>query len=155
MSRRVFGVGVDIAHVPRVQKTIQRYGSRFLRRAFSREEIAHFQKLSESGQERARFAASRWALKEAATKAFGQRLLFPEIALAGGSSKGRCCCWCSFTFPADQRRSLAVSGKAQSLFAAQNICAMHASLSHDGDYAAAFVVLECEAKPNSSAGAVR
>jgi phosphopantetheine--protein transferase-like protein len=51
------------------------------RAAFHEEEISQYERLSGPTQ-RAQFVASRWAVKEAAYKAFGtSRILFPEIVL--------------------------------------------------------------------------
>ena len=149
MSRRVFGIGVDIAHVPRVQKTLQRYGSKFLRRAFNSDEIAHLQKLSDSGLERARFAASgvlvclsvfdvlQMGAEGGHDEGIRPAFAVSEITLSdGGRGKAGVLHSPSLFLIAvllDQRRSVVVSGSAQSLFAAQNICAAHASVSHDGD----------------------
>jgi phosphopantetheinyl transferase (holo-ACP synthase) len=52
------------------------------RAAFHEEEIRQYQQLSGGPATRARFVASRWAVKEAAYKALGtSRILFPEILL--------------------------------------------------------------------------
>lgn len=56
-ARRVFGVGVDLVHIPRVAKTFRRFGQRFLLRAFHPDEIAIVNGLS--GDQRDQFLASR------------------------------------------------------------------------------------------------
>ncbi|TYZ62275.1 hypothetical protein PybrP1_011394, partial [[Pythium] brassicae (nom. inval.)] len=81
MNVRVFGIGADVAHVPRFQRAFARYGDRFLRRAFHPDEIREF--YCKPPAARASFLASRWAVKEAAFKAFQRyRVLFPEICVA-------------------------------------------------------------------------
>lgn len=42
INMRIFGVGVDIAHVPRFERCFARHGDRFLRRAFHPSEIREF-----------------------------------------------------------------------------------------------------------------
>lgn len=80
-ATRVFGVGVDVAHVPRFARTLARFGERFLRRAFHPREVAELR--ARRPEDRAAFLASRWAVKEAAFKAFhGHRVLFPEMRIA-------------------------------------------------------------------------
>lgn len=85
---RVFGVGVDVAYVPRFRQTLARFGERFLRRAFHPTEAAELR--ARRPEDRAAFLASRWAVKEAAFKAFhGHRVLFPELRVARGPSLDR------------------------------------------------------------------
>jgi holo-[acyl-carrier protein] synthase len=55
---RVFGVGVDIAHVPRFERCVARHGERFLRRAFHPQEIHEFHAKADTA--RAAFLASRY-----------------------------------------------------------------------------------------------
>jgi len=74
----VYGIGCDIAHIPRFLTLLNRYGHRFLNRAFHPEEIAFLSSMP-GDHRRAQFAASRWAVKEATLKACGSRLHFPEI----------------------------------------------------------------------------
>jgi holo-[acyl-carrier protein] synthase len=81
----VHGVGVDITHAPRIARLLTRFGTRFLTRAFHPTEIAHSHTLS--AEARTNFLAGRWALKEATLKAFGQRILFPEVTLQTTDSR--------------------------------------------------------------------
>lgn len=57
---KVFGVGVDIAHIPRFQDCFARHGERFLRRAFHPSEIAEFYSKPVAAQPG--FLASRYVL---------------------------------------------------------------------------------------------
>jgi len=104
------GVGVDIAQIARVSGVWRRFGDKFLNRAFHPDEITAFHRLQQQNSSAADpFLASRcvksvsssqyletlklersrrWAAKEAFTKALGQRVLFPEIAVVSGSSAG-------------------------------------------------------------------
>ncbi|RLN89691.1 hypothetical protein BBJ28_00027160, partial [Nothophytophthora sp. Chile5] len=84
---RVYGIGVDVALVPRFQRSFARFGERFLRRAFHPQEIDEF--YARPSAERPAFLASRyptidrWAVKEATFKAFQRyRVRFPEIRVA-------------------------------------------------------------------------
>src|ERR1017187_11021723 len=63
----IVGTGIDIAEVPRIAESIQRFGSRFLRRIFTEDEIRY----CESKAMRAERYAARFAAKEAAMKALG------------------------------------------------------------------------------------
>ena len=74
----------------------------------------------------------QWAAKEAAYKAFGtMRIPFPELCVQGGGKLP----------PA-----LRFEGQTKDVMAASGVGRSFLSLSHDGDYAMAQVILECEGK---------
>lgn len=63
----IVGMGIDIAEVPRIAESIERFGERFLNRVFTAEEIRY----CDSKANRAERYAARFAAKEAAMKALG------------------------------------------------------------------------------------
>jgi holo-[acyl-carrier protein] synthase len=63
----IVGTGIDIAEVPRIAASMQRFGGRFLHRVFTAGEIRY----CESKANRAERYAARFAAKEAAMKALG------------------------------------------------------------------------------------
>jgi holo-[acyl-carrier protein] synthase len=63
----IVGTGIDIAEVPRIRQSIERFGERFLRRIFTPDEIRY----CESKANRVERYAARFAAKEAAMKALG------------------------------------------------------------------------------------
>jgi holo-[acyl-carrier protein] synthase len=63
----IIGTGVDIAEVPRIRESIERYGDRFLHRIFTEDEIRY----CESKATRFESYAARFAAKEAGMKALG------------------------------------------------------------------------------------
>ena len=63
----VTGHGVDLIEVERIRGAVNRFGERFLRRAFSPSEMAEAGRHRDSSQ----FYASRFAAKEAFSKAVG------------------------------------------------------------------------------------
>src|SRR5713226_6407361 len=63
----IVGTGIDIAEVPRIAESIQRFGDRFLRRVFTEGEIQY----CDSKANRIERYAARFAAKEAAMKALG------------------------------------------------------------------------------------
>src|SRR6266705_4221559 len=63
----IVGTGIDIAEVPRIAESIQRFGDRFLRRVFTESEIRY----CASKANRVERYAARFAAKEAAMKALG------------------------------------------------------------------------------------
>src|SRR2546426_10838377 len=63
----VLGIGVDLVECARIQRSIDRFGDRFLQRVFTAGEIEY----SQSMKFPARHLAARFAAKEALSKAFG------------------------------------------------------------------------------------
>jgi len=182
----VFGIGVDVAHIPRFGRVYERQGMRFLRKCLHPKEIAQVQRLeaaatqgakgasvfadplspsspndaatipvlSSSSNSAARpsfsvpfsvssFIASRWSAKEALTKAAGKRLLFPDMHVQRDGAAGA----------ADPRARLMLSGAAAQWSAEQGLqSSALLSLSHDGEYAVAFVVLQTKSEQTQASG---
>jgi holo-[acyl-carrier protein] synthase len=63
----IVGTGVDLAEVPRIRKSIERYGERFIQRIYTPGEIAYVERKANRYE---RYAA-RFAAKEAGMKAIG------------------------------------------------------------------------------------
>jgi holo-[acyl-carrier protein] synthase len=122
------GVGVDVVHTPRIQRLLAGpLKHKFLKRAFHPHEIDVFHNMH--NHERAlHFIASRWAVKEATLKALGARILYPEVKIARQ--------------PVGSKPILEVEGKSQELFTQKGVSRSHISISHDGEYVFANVVLE-------------
>ena len=94
----ILGVGADLIDIRRVEKTLERFGARFIQRCFTDVEQAK----SEGRRERAASYAKRFAAKEAFSKAVGtgfKRGVFmkdigvvnapsgaPTLALTGGAA---------------------------------------------------------------------
>ncbi len=66
----IVGIGSDLCDISRVEKTIERFGDRFIQRCFTEIEQAK----SDRRQERAASYAKRFAAKEACAKALGTGL---------------------------------------------------------------------------------
>ncbi len=64
----IVGTGVDIAEVPRIRESIERFGERFLHRVFTDGEIQYCERKKVS---RFESYAARFAAKEAGMKALG------------------------------------------------------------------------------------
>src|SRR5579864_390075 len=64
----IVGTGIDIAEVPRIRQSIERFGDRFLQRVFTDGEIQY----CDSKANRFERYAARFAAKEAAMKALGK-----------------------------------------------------------------------------------
>jgi holo-[acyl-carrier protein] synthase len=66
-ERMIVGLGVDIAEIDRIEKSIERHGEAFLNRIYTPDEIRYCERHKHKSE---RYAA-RFAAKEAAMKALG------------------------------------------------------------------------------------
>jgi len=66
----IVGIGADLADIRRIERTLARFGERFIQRVFTEVERVK----SERRRERAASYAKRWAAKEACAKALGTGL---------------------------------------------------------------------------------
>lgn len=123
-------VGLDVVDIRRIRESMERFGSRFIARLFSADEIAYAQQGKGQCAER---LAARFAAKEAAIKAFA-------LAEAGVT-------WRDIEVQKldDGACRLALHGKAAACVAAMGVNEIALSLSHDGDYAGAVVTAWCGA----------
>jgi holo-[acyl-carrier protein] synthase len=125
----IYGIGVDLVHVPRVADAWQRWGDRFILRIFTEGERS----LCLSRPRPASAFALRFAAKEAFSKAIGlgmrQGLMWRDIEV--------------FHHPGG-KPGLRVHGRALSHCRERGIGGMHVSLSDEREYATAVVVLERE-----------
>ena len=123
----IVGTGIDIAEVPRIAASLERFGGRFLCRLFTAGEIRY----CESKANRAERYAARFAAKEAAMKALGtgwnQGVRWRDIEV---------------TREPGGRPTLLFHGKAAEF--AEKLGAVHIalSLSHTAEQAIAQVILE-------------
>ena len=123
----IFGVGIDLVNIPRMESVLERWGERFVERVFTEQE-------AEICRQRANPAASfalRFAAKEAFSKALGlgmrRGIRWRDIEvyhLPGG------------------RPTLKLRGKSSELCRGRGIARLHLSLSDEGSYGAAVVILE-------------
>lgn len=63
----IFGIGVDLVHIPRMQDLLDKHGDKIAQRILSDAEFSCFQQ----ALNRAAFLAKRFAAKEATAKALG------------------------------------------------------------------------------------
>ena len=123
----IVGTGIDIAEVPRIRGSIERFGERFVRRVFTEGEIRY----CDAKANRTERYAARFAAKEAAMKALGTgwnhgvRWRDIEVVRQPGS-----------------RPSIVFHGKAAEVAARLGAKNAALSLSHTADTAIAQVILE-------------
>ena len=123
----IVGTGIDIAEVPRIRQSIERFGERFLQRIFTAGEIRY----CDSKANRFERYAARFAAKEAAMKALGTgwnhgvRWVDCEVArLPGG------------------RPTITFHGKAGEFAAKLGVKNAALSITHTKEQAMAQVILE-------------
>jgi holo-[acyl-carrier protein] synthase len=138
----IIGIGSDLCEIARVERTLARYGERFISRCFTETE----QRKSDRRAARAASYAKRFAAKEACAKALGtglRRGVFwrdmgvvnlpsgqPTMRLTGGA--------------AERLRAIAPPGTEPFI---------HLTLSDEQAFAQAFVVIEARpASPQGQAG---
>jgi len=122
----VKGIGVDLALIPRMREVVQRWDERFLRRVFTDDEIAYCRR----NRDPIPHLAARFAAKEAALKALGTGLTmgarWREVEVRREPNEAP---------------TLTLSGRCRALALARGAQRVLVTLSHDGDYALAQVML--------------
>lgn len=123
----IAGIGTDIVAFDRFQRFMDEGNSALLQRLFTERERA----VCESRKTSAACYAARFAAKEAFLKALGSGL---RDGLA----------WLDMEVINDDlgKPELQLSGRAKEIFSAKKLSKIFLSLSHDGGYAVAMVVLE-------------
>jgi holo-[acyl-carrier protein] synthase len=123
----IVGTGIDIAEVPRIAESIERFGDRFIQRVFTEGEILY----CDSKANRTERYAARFAAKEAAMKALGTgwnhgvRWRDVEVVRKPGG-----------------RPTIQFHGKAAEFAARMNAKNVSLSISHTREQAIASVILE-------------
>lgn len=123
----IYGIGIDIIEVSRVEKQVARSDERFARRIFTQREIAYCEKKRFKAQN----YAARFAAKEAFLKALGTGLsaglTWKEVEVMN-DEKGKPC--------------IEVSGKVKEFIERTGITGIQVSLAHLKDTAVAVVIIE-------------
>jgi holo-[acyl-carrier protein] synthase len=125
----LFGVGVDIVAVERLERLYRRHGDAALEKILAPAERADFARVAVAGQ--GRFLAKRWAAKEALGKALGTGLRPPATPSA-----------IAVTHDGLGKPVFSVNTALQARFDAVGIARAQLSISDETHYAIAFVILE-------------
>jgi holo-[acyl-carrier protein] synthase len=122
----VLGIGVDLVECGRIERSLDRFGEKFLHRVFTEGEIAY----SMSMKFPARHLAARFAAKEAVSKAFGTGI---------GKAMG----WRNIDVQKKPSGEpfLVFSGPAQELATQRGVTSAFVTLSHTEHHAVASIVL--------------
>ena len=119
----MLSTGVDIIEIPRIKKTLDRYGERFLKRIFTPDEIAYCRGRSPN-------LAGRFAAKEATMKALGTGVRgvgWKDIEVIRAESGAP---------------SVKLYGRAKARAEMLKVSELSLSISHSREFAVAFVVAQ-------------
>jgi holo-[acyl-carrier protein] synthase len=127
----IVGIGTDLCDVRRIAATLERRGERFAEKVLGPDELPVWRRRSAQNATRGlRYLATRFAAKEAFSKAIGLGMRLPmwwnrcEVVNAPGG-----------------RPQIRLHGDLADWFDARRLSA-HVTLTDEGDMAAAFVVVE-------------
>jgi holo-[acyl-carrier protein] synthase len=123
----IVGSGIDLIQIERIQRTVERYGARFLDRVYTAGE----QHYCLAKRKSAESLAARFAAKEAAAKALGT-----------GISHGVTWLELEVIREPGGRPALRFHGRAAEIATRMGVTRSALSLTHTGDLAMASVVLE-------------
>ena len=123
----IYGIGIDLVKVKRIEEALERWGERFQNKVFTPGEIRYcLQKKTPSPNFAARFAA-----KEAFVKALGigmrRGVHWKDVEVERGPLG---------------KPVLKIYGRAVEICQKERIEGLFLSLTHDGEYSGAVVVLE-------------
>ena len=130
----IYGIGFDLVKVSRVEDALRRWGERFQNKVFTPGEIRYGLKKRNP----ARHYAARFAAKEAFVKALGigirRGVHWKDVEVQRGPLG---------------RPDLKIYGRAVEICRKEGINGFFLSLTHDGDYSGAMVVLEKSDQPSA------
>lgn len=127
----IYGIGTDIIRIDRIEAALRRNGMRFAEKILGPEELEKFRRRSAKVEARGmRFLATRFAAKEAFSKAIGLGMRMPMT-------------WCAMqTLNAPSGKPVVVTSGALKEFMDINGLSAQVSITDEADYAVAFVIVE-------------
>lgn len=127
----IFGIGTDIIQISRVEAALARNGERFAEKILGPEELEKYRRRKAKVDARGiRFLATRFAAKEAFSKAIGLGMRMPMT-------------WRAMqTLNAPSGKPVAVTSGALQQFMEQNGLTAQVSITDEAEYAVAFVIVE-------------
>lgn len=127
----IYGIGTDIIQIARIEAALARNGERFAEKILGVEELEKYRRRKAKVEARGvRFLATRFAAKEAFSKALGLGMHMPMT-------------WRAMqTLNAASGKPVAVTSGALQEFMEQHGLSAQISISDEADYAVAFVIVE-------------
>ena len=130
----IFGIGVDIVRISRIQKAIDRHGEKFARKILGKNEFQEYK----CNNKKVNFLAKRFAAKEAFSKALGT-----------GFTNGLTLKQIEVSHNEIGRPILVLRDHAKNEAEKLNIRHYHVSLSDEHEHVVAFVTLEGRVRHHS------
>lgn len=127
----IYGIGTDIIQISRIEAALARNGERFAEKILGPDELEKYRRRKAKVDARGvRFLATRFAAKEAFSKAIGLGMRMPMT-------------WRAMqTLNAPSGKPVAVTTGALKDFMEQNGLTAQVSITDESDYAVAFVIVE-------------
>ncbi|WP_019140888.1 holo-ACP synthase [Noviherbaspirillum massiliense] len=127
----IYGIGTDIIKISRIEAALARNGDRFAEKVLGPEEFEKYQRRKAKVEARGiRFLATRFAAKEAFSKAIGLGMRMPMT-------------WRAMqTLNAPSGKPVVVASGALQEFMEQNGLTAQVSITDEAEYAVAFVIVE-------------
>ena len=127
----IYGIGTDLCDIRRIRATLERRGMRFAERVLGPHEIVVFhQRMAQVELRGIRYLATRFAAKEAFSKAIGMGMRMPMSWRACEVVKAR-----------SGQPQIRLHGELAQWFESRSLSA-HVTVTDESDFAAAFVVVE-------------
>ena len=125
---RIEGIGVDLVDVARVERMLDRFGERVLRRLLTPAERTYcVERAHQAPHVAARIAAKEAAFKALARDADARRIGWTELEVVRDD---------------DGRPGMRLHGRAHAAAARHGVRKVHVSITHERAHAAACVILE-------------
>jgi holo-[acyl-carrier protein] synthase len=127
----IYGIGTDIIQISRIEAALARHGERFAEKVLGPDELEKYRRRAAKVEARGlRFLATRFAAKEAFSKAIGLGMRMPMT-------------WRAMqTLNAPSGKPIVVASGALQEFMEQNGLSAQVSITDEADYAVAFVLVE-------------
>jgi holo-[acyl-carrier protein] synthase len=127
----IFGIGTDILQIPRIEAALARNGDRFAEKILGPEELEKYRRRKAKVEARGiRFLATRFAAKEAFSKAIGLGMRMPMT-------------WRALqVLNAPSGKPVAVASGLLKEYMEQNNLVAQVSITDEVEYAVAFVIVE-------------
>lgn len=127
----IYGIGTDIIQIGRIEAALDRHGDRFAERILGDDELRKYHERRGKVEARGvRFVATRFAAKEAFSKAIGLGMRMPMS-------------WRAMqTLNAPGGRPIVVTSGVLTQFMEQHGLTAQVSITDEVDYAVAFVIVE-------------
>ena len=127
----IYGIGTDICKIPRIEAALARNGDRFARKILGPQEMdKYLARKAKSAARGVRFVATRFAAKEAFSKAIGLGMRMPMTWTAAQMLN------------APSGKPVIVCSGALQDFMEQHKLSAQVTISDEEEYAVAFVIVE-------------